>query len=115
MELIQLNTGDRIEFHGRYYKVMGRKDYSYMLPQLGFALSRYIKFIHLRRVTTTFVDYNAVNSFENFDFKGLVQPLSYKEIAIYPEEQRAFTWLKISIFSLNGNQDFHLVEVYQSS
>ena len=40
---IILQEGDRIQFLDKKYKVVQRKDYSYMLPQLGFGLSRWNK------------------------------------------------------------------------
>lgn len=80
------------------------------------------------------------NEDTQFSFKGTVQPLTDRAIALKPEGQRAFTWLQVHCFSgpiavttndrvvynarvfkvmairdytLNGFIEYHLVEDFQ--
>jgi len=134
-ELHILNNGDRVFFvqdfdflidvpdinsltdvdmlkYGRFYKIMAVMDRSYMLPQLGFALQRYIKHILLLKQTSQIVEYRVKNTYTKIEYRGLVRPLKPRELNIKPEEQRQFQWLNIDTFSLNGNMTYHLVEDY---
>ena len=113
MKNIPFNDGDRIIFNGKTYKVMERKDLSYSLPQLGFALSRYIKMITFRKIIPVIEDFEAKPNYVDIRFKGLVQPLRYCDLMLKPEEQRSWTWLKVTTFSLQGSMHYHLVQDYE--
>jgi hypothetical protein len=112
---IVLNNADRILFAGKTYKIIERKDYSYMLRQLGFALSRYIKSVILRKVTTNIVEGEAVNTYNDISFRAMVQPLKYSELQLMSDEQRSWDWLKITPFTLLGNVDYYCIEDYIES
>ena len=112
---IVLNNGDRLIFDNKVYKVMKRFDTSYMLRQLGFGLSRYIKSVILRQISFTIVDGYSIQSNTDTPFLALVQPLKYSELMLKPESQRSFDWLKITPFTLTGNVDYHVIEDYQDS
>ena len=105
-----MNTGDRVLFNGTTHKVMAVKDYSYMIPQMGFSLSRWEKNITIKDIKTTLTEGEAINTYTDVSFRGLVQPLKYSELMLLPEEQRAWIWLKITTFSLCGYVDYFLVE-----
>ena len=113
MKNIPFNDGDRIFFNGKTYKVMERKDLSYSLPQLGYALSRYIKIITFKKIIPIITDFEESSKYVDVRFKGIVQPLKYCELMLKPEEQRSWTWLKVSTFSLTGSMHYHLVQDYE--
>ena len=112
---VVLQNGDRVLFAGKTYKIMKRLDTSYMLKQLGFGLYRYAKPVTLRQVSYTIVDGEAIQSNNDISFLALVQPLKYSELMLKAEEQRSWSWLKITPFTLTGNVDYHCIEDYQDS
>jgi len=112
---IVLNNGDRMLFAGKVYKIMQKKDYSYMLRQLGFALSRYIKPVILRQVIVNIVEGEAIQTYNDIPFRAMVQPLKYSELKLMPFEQRSWDFIKVIPFTLLGNVEYICIEDYSDS
>lgn len=110
------------------------------MPQMRAAFAGWMKRITLtRRVQTVEDDGLVVENDVPFTFRGTIQPLSPKQIALKPEGQRAWQWLQIHCmgsnalepndriiyqgklykvmgqndYSLNGFVEYHVVQDYQ--
>lgn len=62
------------------------------LPNVGEALIEWFQPMTFKLVTKTVVNFQADEKSQDFSFMGTMQPLSYREIMIKPEGQRAWTW-----------------------
>lgn len=65
------------------------------MPQVGGALSGWQMPIMLAKITEAVVEGFTQLSETVVKFKGVIQPLSPKQIELKPEGQRAFEWLQI--------------------
>lgn len=65
------------------------------MPQMHAAFAGWFMPISLKVITQTIVDGFNVDSEKTITFKGTIQPLSPKQIALKPEGQRAWKWLQI--------------------
>jgi hypothetical protein len=109
------------------------------MPQMRAAFGGWTRRITLTRRIQTVVDGLVTTEDVPFTFRGTVQPLSPKQIALKPEGQRAWSWIQIHCFSgsiiqpndqivynnavykvmgqndysLNGFIEYHLVKDYQ--
>jgi hypothetical protein len=108
---LKLNTGDIIKFDRQDYKIMFRKDLSY-IPPMGFALQRFQKEITYSIVSTEIVDFEAINKTQEIKFKGIVQPLKPSQLMLKPEEQRSWDWLQIHVICSDGMMEYHVIEMY---
>jgi hypothetical protein len=109
---IECLTNVQLLKYGRFFKIMGVLDRSYLLPQLGFALQRYIKPIMLFKISTDIIEYEVKKTYSKMEYRGLVAPLGARTLKVRAEEQRAFQKMSIITFSLNGNMEYQLVEDY---
>ena len=78
-----------------WYAAGNSLQYSNGLPQMKAAFTNWFLPITFIKLTTAIVDYEAVTVEETINTKGVVQPLKAQEIALKPEEQRAWTWQQI--------------------
>lgn len=65
------------------------------LPNVNAALGGWMQPMVFGRVTKTPSGYQVVETEEAFNFRGVIQPLSARQIAYKPEGQRAWTWLML--------------------
>jgi hypothetical protein len=77
------------------------------MPQMRAAFSGWMQPVKLRRVTQSVCDGLVTDNIQDIIFRGTIQPLSPKQIALKPDGQRAWEWLQIhcleSIADLNIN------------
>lgn len=112
------------------------------MPQMSVAFSGWNSNITLKVITQTVDSSGYVSNAErDITFKGVIQPLEPKKIALKEEGQRAFTWLQIHClkrelnlstndrivydskkykvmavndYSLNNFVEYHVIEDYQA-
>jgi hypothetical protein len=65
------------------------------LPDVSSAMHGWFKKMTFYRVTKTIIDFELVENSEAFDFLGVWQPLSARQIAYKPEGQRAWKWFQV--------------------
>lgn len=66
------------------------------MPKMSAAFAGWFQSITLQVVTQTVgADHFVQQATKSVTFKGTIQPLSPKQIALKPEGQRAWTWLQI--------------------
>ena len=75
------------------------------MPQMSAAFSGWAKTITLNRRSQTVTDGLVSYAVTPFTFKGTIQPLSPKAIALKPEGQRAWPWLQIHALAGTLNLD----------
>lgn len=63
------------------------------VPDVGGALLGYFQPMTFTRVTKTTEAFQAVETPQAFSFRGVIQPLTDRRLALKPEGQRAWTWL----------------------
>ena len=111
------------------------------LPQMDETLTDWFYPIQLIKITTTIVNYEAVQTTQYINTKGDVQPLTEEEISLKPEEQRSWSWLQVHTMAkiqlqvgdkllfdsvryrvmarkpyyLYGYMEYHLVQDYEGS
>lgn len=111
------------------------------MPQMRAAFGGWMRRITLVKRVQSVVDGLVVTQDVPFAFRGVIQPLNPKAIALKPEGQRAWEWLQIHCvgkgilttndrivylgkefkvmaqndYSLNGYIEYHLVFDYQGS
>jgi hypothetical protein len=124
--------------------ILGNKNIFSDMPQITEAFGNWFSPITMNKVTQTVgVDGpGLVTQTETpFTFNGVVQPLTFKEIMIKPEGQRAWTWLQINCaipgvlnindiisyrgqnykvmalkdYTMSGFVEYHVVHDYQGS
>lgn len=109
------------------------------MPQMGRAFAGWQQNITMTRRADVVVDGLVTHQENSFTFKGVLQPLHPKQIALKPEGQRAWKWYQLHCFSasvlnvndqvtylgglykvmgeydysLNGFIEYHLVKDYQ--
>ena len=110
------------------------------MPQIATALLSWGRTVTLFKVTQTNTDGLVTDDLVQYSFRGVIQPLSPKELELKPEGQRAWEWLQIHAvssclnlqpndkiqynnkfykvmlqndYSLNGYVEYHLVYDYQ--
>lgn len=109
------------------------------MPQVTRAGAGWTKTITMDKRTQSVVDGLVVTDDFKFTFRGTVQPLSPRAIALKPEGQRAWEWLQVHVFGgwcvkdndqvifngkiykvmgttdycQSGYQEYHLVKDYQ--
>ncbi len=69
------------------------------MPQISAAFAGWQTAITLAIITQTIVDALVVETESQVTFKGVIQPLMPKAIALKPEGQRDWGWLMIHCFS----------------
>ena len=69
------------------------------MPKMGLAFNGWQNTITLKIITQTVTNGLITQQEVTKTFKGVIQPLSPKEINLKPEGQRAFAWLQIHCFS----------------
>lgn len=110
-----------------------------MIPRIQVALNGWESTITLIKISQAIVDFQTVNSKSALIFKGVVQPLSPKQLVIKPISERSWEWLMIHTktrlavstndlikykdkkykimlqndYSLNGYYEYHLVKNYE--
>ncbi len=65
------------------------------MPQISAAFSGWLSPIVLMKITQVIDNGFPIDVSEEIRFKGVVQPLSPKQLMLKPEGQRAFEWLLI--------------------
>ncbi len=65
------------------------------LPNVNAALGGWQQPMVFGRVEKTVSGYQVSETLEPFNFRGVIQPLSARQIAYKPEGQRAWTWLML--------------------
>ncbi len=73
------------------------------MPQIGAAFSGWQQTITLLKITQAVVNGLVQDTGASMAFKGTIQPLSPKMIALKPEGQRAWEWLQIHCFAQPAN------------
>lgn len=73
------------------------------MPQMGVAFNGWLNTITLKKITQEVKNGFVTDSEEDISFKGVVQPLSAKNLMLKSEGQRAFQWLQIHCFSTELN------------
>ena len=66
-------------------------------PQISSAFSGWESTIILVRISQQIIDGLVQDIAQQIQFRGVVQPLSAKQIALKPEGERAWAWLQIHI------------------
>ena len=76
------------------------------MPQMENAFAGWFMPITLTRITQTVTDdgFVATDS-ENITFKGVIQPLTPKQLMLKPEGERAWKWLQIHCLAGSLNLD----------
>lgn len=69
------------------------------MPQIGAAFAGWQQTITLLKITQAIVNGLSQDTAVSMTFRGVIQPLSPKMIALKPEGQRAWEWLQIHCFS----------------
>lgn len=67
------------------------------LPQITATFNGWESSLLLVRITQQIIDSIVTDIPHEYPFKGIVQPLSPKQIALKPEGERAWAWLQIHI------------------
>ena len=109
------------------------------IPKIKFALNCWESPITMIKVTQAIVDYQTVNTEEEINFQGVIQPLTAEALNVKPLEERSWEWLMIHTktsvelvtgdlieynskkfkvmfekdYSLNGYYEYHLVKNYE--
>lgn len=65
------------------------------VPNLSGALLDYFQPMVFTRVTKTVGAFQAIESAEEINFRGVIQPLTDRALQLKPEGQRAWTWLML--------------------
>lgn len=65
------------------------------VPNMQGALDNWYQPLTFTRVVKTTINFQVVETFVDISFRGVVQPLRDKELAILPEGQRAWCWLSV--------------------
>lgn len=65
------------------------------VPDVSGALKDYFQPMIFELVTKTTAGFQLVENAEAIEFMGVLQPFSARDLAIKPEGQRAWTWLKL--------------------
>lgn len=65
------------------------------MPKMRAAMAGWMTNIILKKIQQTVVDGLVVENNYDFTFRGVIQPLSPKQIALKEEGQRAWEWLQI--------------------
>lgn len=73
------------------------------MPQMGAAFGGWTSQVTIMRRTESVVDGLVVTQDNPQSFKGTIQPLSPRSIALKPEGQRSWTWLQIHCFASSLN------------
>ncbi len=69
------------------------------MPQQRASIGRWAQLMTFKKITQTVTDGLVVNADEEVCFRGVLQPLSPREIQLKPEGQRAWTWLRLQCFT----------------
>src|ERR1700743_2897547 len=69
------------------------------MPQMGAAFAGWMQKIVMTRTQDVIIDGLVSKREVPFSFNGVIQPLSSKDIALKPEGQRAWKWLRVHSFS----------------
>ena len=80
------------------------------LPKIKIALNGWEYNIILNKVTSSFVDYQKVDTLEQISFKGVIQPLTSEDLKLKPLESRSWEWLMIHTKTFNELETGDLVE-----
>lgn len=75
------------------------------MPEIQSAITPWEDTIKIGIVTQTWNEGDLTQSISQVSFKGTIQPLSAKQIALKPEGQRAWTWYMIHCTKLDLNID----------
>jgi hypothetical protein len=73
------------------------------MPQISTAFAGWMNNITIVRITQTIVNGFSEDAEEQITFKGTIQPLNPRSIALKPEGQRDWEWLQIHCFAGNLN------------
>lgn len=84
------------------------------MPQMNAAFSGWFNTITLKKITQDVVAGFLEQIEQDLIFKGVIQPLSAKQIALKPEGQRAFTWLQIHCLASDANLNVDDRIIYNS-
>lgn len=75
------------------------------MPQIGAAFVGWQKPISLIKITQQVINGLVTDIGVSVNFRGVIQPLNPKMIALKPEGQRAWEWLQIHCFAGTTNLD----------
>lgn len=65
------------------------------IPNMGGALLDYMQQMTFTRITKSIVAFREVETSENINFWGVVQPLSGRQLEMKPEGQRKWNWISV--------------------
>jgi len=65
------------------------------MPRVNVAFGGWLSALIFSKITQTIVDHEVVNVSSPVVFRGTIQPLSPRQVALKPEGQRAWIWVQI--------------------